>query len=83
MPYNEADRRAAEKYADLPDATRRWLESLREDDVTDLKEAQKLYRRLQAITWFWKWVFLTALAVFAAATQLGEHIVSIISWLKK
>lgn len=74
--YNPVNR-----FAHLPKSTREWLESLREADIDEIKEAVKFYHATRTIGKFWKWLIITVIGVFIGAMQFGEAIIKILSWV--
>ena len=68
--------------ADLPQYTQEFLEGLREDDVTELKEAMRFMKSVKTINRFLKWVIITAVSVFVATISLGESIMKFKGWFK-
>jgi hypothetical protein len=70
-----------DRYAHLPETTRRWLESLDEDDVKEIKEAIRFQRSAKTIGTFGKWLLVTAVSVFIAAVTFGEKVGIAWKWL--
>lgn len=77
-----------DRFIHLPEPTRRWFESLREDDIAkfkklgrlseddldDLVEAIRFQRSARTIGRFGKWVIITVFSTFIGAVALGEKI---------
>jgi hypothetical protein len=70
-----------DRFAHLPEPTRKWLESLREDDLKDIIESVQLYHRARIIARFGKWTLATILATFIAGVAIGEGIQKILGWI--
>lgn len=69
-----------ERFAHLPEPTRKFLEDLREDDITDLNDAVRFYRNAKTIGRFNAWLIMSALATFGAFVAFGEAIRKILGW---
>lgn len=69
-------------YAELPEETRRFIEDLREEDVTLLKDGIRLVLALRTVSTFTKWVLLTLVGTFLATVVLTENIIKVIAWIK-
>lgn len=77
-----------DRFIHLPEPTRRWFESLREEDIAKLKklgrlseedlddlvEAIRFQRSARTIGRFGKWVIITVVSTFIGAVALGEKI---------
>lgn len=70
-----------DRFAHLPEPTRKWLESLREDDLKDIVESVQLYHRARIIGKFGKWTLATILAALIAGVAAGEAIQKIFAWM--
>lgn len=70
-----------ERFAQLPEPTRAFLEDLREDDLKDLAEAIRFYHSVRVIGRFWKWLIITTVAIFVGAATLGEAIQKLWHWI--
>ena len=83
MTYRSGDiEKPPTRMADLPQYTQEFLEGLREDDVTELKEAMRFMKSVKTINRFLKWVIITAVSVFVATISLGESIMKFKGWFK-
>ena len=70
-----------ERFAHLPPTTRKWLESLREEDIDEIKEAVRFYHATRTIGKFWKWLIITVIGIFVGAMQFGEAVMKTFQWL--
>ena len=66
----------------LPEHVRKWLSSISEDDAKDYREALRMYRALNTVGWFTKWLTLSVIAVFTGAVALGQAIGQFVGWFK-
>lgn len=72
-----------DRFAHLPEPTRKWLESLREDDLQDIIGAVQLFHRAQIILRFGKWTAATILAALIAGVAAGEAIQKVLAWIAR
>ena len=63
-----------DRFAHLPEETRQWLEQLREDDISEIREVIKFMREVKTLTKFGKWALITVVSTFTGAVLLGEKI---------
>jgi hypothetical protein len=70
-----------DRFNQLPESTRRWLENLRDDDIKEMEEERKFYRTVQTIIKFNKYLGVFIIATFIGAVQFGEAIQKFISWV--
>jgi hypothetical protein len=80
-PEDYNDRRV-EKYNQLPEAVKDWLEGLRENDIIVLKKAMDQYTKVAAITGFFKWFWIVVGTAFLGAVGLWEAILKVIGWIR-
>lgn len=73
--------RPADRYFHLPVKTREWLESLRENDITELNEAIRFYHATKTVGRFWRWMIITFVGIFVGAVGLGEAGIKAFNWL--
>jgi len=69
-----------DRFAHLPEPTRKWLETLREDDLAEINDAIKFYRTARTLGRFGKWSIISAVAFFITVSQLGEAVQKIWTW---
>ena len=79
--YANLYRDPIDRYGQLPEGTRRWLENLREDDLKELDEERKFYRSVKTIARFNKYLVMLIVGIFVAAVQFGESISKFFVWL--
>jgi hypothetical protein len=77
----EAITNPVNRFAHLPEPTRKWLEQLREDDLSDLNEAVRFYHNIKTVGRFNKWLIITVVASFVVAVQFGEAIQKAFNWI--
>jgi hypothetical protein len=70
-----------DRFAHLPEPTRKWLESLREDDVKDLAETVRMMHSAKTIGKFGKWLIVTIFVALVSGVAAGEAIVKIFKWI--
>jgi hypothetical protein len=61
-----------ERFGQLPEPTRQWLERLREEDIKELNDAVRFYHATKAGGRFVKWLMITIVAIFVGAAAFGE-----------
>lgn len=69
-------------FAQLPEHTREWLESISTQDVKDYQAALATYRAINTLGRFSKWLILTMLAVFTGAAAFGQALAQLAGWFK-
>lgn len=74
--------RAAERYSQLPEGTRKWLELLRDEDIRELKEATRFYRNAKTVGKFWRWALITVFGAFITAVTFGEKFMEFVNWIR-
>src|SRR5665647_540140 len=70
-----------ERFSQLPETTRQWLENLREDDIKEMEEERKFYRTIKTIVRFNKYLGMFIIAVFVGAVQFGDAAQKFIFWI--
>lgn len=73
----------ADRFGQLPEPTRQWLEKLREGDLEDLAEAMRFYHDFKSFRRFGRWLILTVVGVFVVSVQFGEAIQKLIGLVRK
>lgn len=72
-----------DRYKELRPSVRAFLEDLRDEDISELRDAMRFHRSARTVTKFGRWLVVTAIAVFIAATQLGEAMSKLVTLLFK
>lgn len=72
----------AKRYSELPEKTRQFIEDLRDEDVTLLKDGIRLVLALRTVSTFMKWVIITLVGAFIASVSLAESIMKALAWFK-
>jgi hypothetical protein len=72
----------AERLAELPEETRRFLSNLSKDDIEAMKTGLPIFRQILGFGKVAKWLAIAALSLLAGIVLLGESIVKILSWFK-
>ena len=70
-----------DRFGHLPESTRKWLESLREEDILELKEAIHFHRSAKTIGRFGRWLIITIVGTFIGAVAFGQNIAVVWKWL--
>ena len=70
-----------ERFGQLPESTRQWLEDLRPDDIKEMEEERKFYRTFKTVIKFNKYLGMFIIAIFVGAVQFGEAIQKFITWI--
>jgi hypothetical protein len=63
-----------ERFWQLSETTRKWLENLRPEDIKEMNDAIKLKRKIEAGGWLFKWISITIVSFFVGAAALGESL---------
>ena len=72
-----------ERFWQLPEPTRQWLENLRPDDIKELNDAVKFYHATAVGGKFVKWLAYVIVAIFVGSAALGHAIQDLWSWMFK
>lgn len=72
----------ADRFADLPEHTRRFFAGLDEDDLKTLDKGLSLFRTLEAFGRVTRWLILAILALFFGFVALWESIIKVLGWLR-
>ena len=72
-----------ERFGQLPEPTRQWLENLRQDDIKDLNDAVKFYHATAAGGKFIKWLAIAVVAIFVGSAALGHAVQDLWGWIFK
>lgn len=76
-----ADEQApAERYADLPEETREFFESLRPQDIQMLTKSIDFMRSAETMGRFAKWVVVLIVGMFLSMVAVGEGVRTVFSW---
>jgi hypothetical protein len=77
----EHEDKPLDRYMQLPEYTRRWLERIDEDDLKEFEEIRNSYVRARTLGWFFKWLFISVLGTFVGVVAFGEALAKALSWL--
>lgn len=77
----EPQRYPVDRFAHLPEPTRKFLESLREEDIKLILEAAKFVQSIRSAGRFSRWLLLSVVGLFVMAGQLGEAIQKLWHWM--
>ena len=69
-----AARPHAERFNDLPEETKLFLEALTPEDIKSIKEGIALARATKTMGKFWKWTFIFVVTAFAGMATIGQSI---------
>lgn len=72
--------RPADRLAELPDGTRKFLAQLDDEDIVTLKQGLGLIRSLLTVGRFTKWVIITILGMFLGAVMFIEAMQKLSAW---
>lgn len=75
-------REPADRFAQLPESTREWLEQLREEDIQSIHEATKFYHDFKGFGKISKWIVITIVAIFITASQFSDAILKLLGWIR-
>lgn len=70
-----------DRFGHLPESTRKWLESLREEDIAIIKAGMDFHRSAKTVGTFSKWVLITVVSTFIGAVAFGEKVAVAWKWL--
>jgi hypothetical protein len=70
----------AERYNQLPESTRKWLESLREEDIDKIREFADIMLRAKLFASVIKWTLVTSLGAMIFGLQFGETLAKYFAW---
>jgi hypothetical protein len=70
----------AERFNQLPEAVKQWLENLREEDIQEFNDAVKLFRTVNSGGRMVKWTAYTIIAMFVGAAALGDALQKLWHW---
>ncbi len=77
---DEALRRPADRYSELPNETRVFLERLRPEEITDLAEAINFMRSVRTVGRIMRWIIIAVVGTFLGAVALGDAIARVLGW---
>jgi len=75
--------RYAERYAELPQSTREFLEGLDEKDLSTLKEAMDFVKTAKAVGKFNLWLLGGICGIIIASVAFGESVRTGLKWFQK
>ncbi len=61
-----------ERFGQLPEPTRKWLEDLRKEDIKELNDAVRFFHATKAGGKFVKWLMFMIVTIFVGAAAFGE-----------
>jgi hypothetical protein len=76
------DENDAKRFADLPEHTKAFLLRLREDEIKELEEILVLFRSMETVSKFMRWMLITIVAIFITIVSLGEGLLKMMKWWK-
>lgn len=77
------DRTHADRYAELPEQTREFIEDLRPEEIQTLREAIRLVAAVGTVSRFLRWVVLGALAGLFLFVQFLDLLPRVKAWWGK
>lgn len=72
----------AKRFDDLPDRTKEFLSSLRDDEIDTLNDGIRLVSAIRTVGTFVRWVIVGMLGIFAGVVMLGDAIGKIVGWFR-
>lgn len=72
----------ADRFAELPEETRRFFASLDDDDIQTLRDGVKLVNAVRTVGSFFKWLLVGILGMVVGTVMLWESVQKIIGWLR-
>ncbi len=63
-----------ERFNELPEPTKLFLESLTADDIASIKEGIALAKATKTMGRFWKWTFIFIVTAFAGMATIGQSL---------
>jgi hypothetical protein len=82
-PPNGPIANPVDRFAHLPEPTRKWLEELRAEDVDDVRRLLQVFRNARTNWNFLKRVVLTVAGAFMAVVAFSKGVPEIMSWFKR
>ena len=70
-----------ERFGQLPETTRKWLESLRPEDIKALNDTVRMKESVESAGHFLKWLSIFIVAIFVGMAQLSDAIQKLWVWL--
>lgn len=70
-----------DRYADLPEEVRSWLEHMRSEDVSQLQNTIAFYRWASTTSRYVKWSVLFILGIFITTATAGDSILKVWHWM--
>jgi hypothetical protein len=72
-----------DRFAHLPEPTRKFLEELRAEDLDDYRKILRGFRSTSTIVWFFKWFLVTVAGFFVATVAFGENFLKLAAWFSR
>jgi hypothetical protein len=73
---------AAERWAELPESTRHFIEDLRPDEIETMREGIRLVQSFRTVGVFVRWSFYVLFGTFIAFVGFGEAVTRFRGWFK-
>lgn len=70
-----------DRFAHLPEPTRKFLEQLREEDIKDILEAARAVKSTKTFGKVMRWSIISVVGFFVAASQFGEAVTKLLHWM--
>lgn len=72
----------ADRFADLPEHTRKFFAGLDDEDIQTLSKGLVLFRTLEAFGRVTRWLIVGALGLFFSVIMLWEGVLKVLSWFR-
>ncbi len=79
---DEQHNKRCERFNELPEYTKLFLERLRADDVIAIEEGIKLSRAARTVGKFWKWTAVAIVSTFAGVVTIITAFKTIGEWFR-
>lgn len=73
----------ADRFAELPAETRKFLSKLDEEEIATLDQGLRLVRAMMTVGRFARWMIVGVLGLFVGASMFLDSLQKVIAWLNK
>ncbi len=70
------------RFEELPEKTKAFLESLRDDEVDTINDGIRLVNSIKTVGIFVKWVIIGILGIVSGVVMFAESIGKFLAWFK-
>lgn len=72
----------ADRFAELPESTRKFFASLDDDDIQTLRDGVRLVVAVRTVGSFFKWLLVGILGMVVGTVMLWESVMKIVTWFR-